>query len=244
MSSYAPDPPSRTSSRSNVSGIRSPESISGLPTGKAAHFGHFSRRRGVRTDAVDVVFQAADDYSDRISLTRAMAGDVMVAFKMNGVALPQSHGFPARTIVPGHYGMKSVQWLTDIEVVDHDYKGYYARKGWTDERSSRPPHASMSLDTGQLSQGCATRWPALPLPVREESLQSRFEPTRAPHGPTPRSKCRYPRHPGSFGTMSGSFHKTEAIRCQCERPTARALFNHPLSRMQHPTVRPGYTKSR
>ena len=85
---------------------------------------------GVRTDAVDVVFRAADEYSDSISLTRAMAGDVMVAFRMNGVALPQSHGFPARMIVPGHYGMKSVQWLTDIEAVDHDYKGYYARKGW------------------------------------------------------------------------------------------------------------------
>ena len=88
---------------------------------------------GVRSDAVDVVFRAADEYSDSIPLTRAMAGDVIVAVRMNGVALPQSHGFPARTIVPGHYGMKSVQWLTDIEVVDHDYKGYYARKGWTDE---------------------------------------------------------------------------------------------------------------
>ena len=88
---------------------------------------------GVRSDAVDVVFRAAEEYSDSIPLTRAMAGDVIVAVKMNGVALPQSHGFPARTIVPGHYGMKSVQWLTDIEVVDHDYKGYYARKGWTDE---------------------------------------------------------------------------------------------------------------
>jgi DMSO/TMAO reductase YedYZ molybdopterin-dependent catalytic subunit len=88
---------------------------------------------GVKADAVDVVFRAADEYSDSISLIRAMAGDVMIAFKMNGVALPQSHGFPARTIVPGHYGMKSVQWLTDIEVVDHNYKGYYAKKGWTDE---------------------------------------------------------------------------------------------------------------
>jgi hypothetical protein len=29
--------------------------------------------------------------------------------------------------------MKSVQWLTEIEVVDHDYKGYYQQKGWTEE---------------------------------------------------------------------------------------------------------------
>ena len=199
---------------------------------------------GVRTDAVDVVFRAADEYSDSISLTRAMAGDVMVAFRMNGVALPQSHGFPARMIVPGHYGMKSVQWLTDIEAVDHDYKGYYARKGWTDEAIIKTTSRIDVPGHGSTLQGCVTRWPALPLPVREESLRSRSEPTRAPHGPMPRSKCRYPRHPGSFGTMTGSFHKTEAIRCQCERPTARALSSHPLSRMRHPTERPEYTKSR
>lgn len=88
---------------------------------------------GAKAEAYDVVFRAADGFSDSIQLDRAMAGDVMVAYKMNGVPLPQGHGFPARVIVPGHYGMKSVQWLTEIEVVAHDYKGYYAQKGWTDE---------------------------------------------------------------------------------------------------------------
>lgn len=84
-------------------------------------------------DGYDVVFRAADGYSDSIRLDRAMAGDVMIAHTMNNVPLPAGHGFPARMIVPGHYGMKSVQWLTEIEVTDHDYKGYYAQKGWTDE---------------------------------------------------------------------------------------------------------------
>jgi DMSO/TMAO reductase YedYZ molybdopterin-dependent catalytic subunit len=88
---------------------------------------------GVQTAAYDVVFKAADGYSDSIRIDRAMAGDVMIAHKMNGVPLPLGHGFPARAIVPGHYGMKSVQWLTEIEVVAQDYKGYYAQKGWTDE---------------------------------------------------------------------------------------------------------------
>ncbi|HXH85260.1 MAG TPA: molybdopterin-dependent oxidoreductase, partial [Nitrospira sp.] len=78
-------------------------------------------------------FRAADGYSDSIRLDRAMTGDVMIAHKMNGVPLPLGHGFPARVIVPGVYGMKSVQWLTEIEVVEQDYKGYYAKKGWTDE---------------------------------------------------------------------------------------------------------------
>jgi len=88
---------------------------------------------GARPDAYDVVFRAADGYSDSVRLDRAMTGDVMIARKMNDVPLPLGHGFPARVIVPGVYGMKNVQWLTEIEIVEQDYKGYYAKKGWTDE---------------------------------------------------------------------------------------------------------------
>jgi DMSO/TMAO reductase YedYZ molybdopterin-dependent catalytic subunit len=82
---------------------------------------------------LEVVFRAADGYSDSIPLSCAMTGDVLVAHRMNGVPLPRGHGFPARIIVPGIYGMKNVQWLTEIEVVGQDYKGYYQQKGWSDE---------------------------------------------------------------------------------------------------------------
>lgn len=88
---------------------------------------------GVSARARDVVFRAADGYSDSLPMEQAMAGDVLLAVKMNGMPLPQAHGFPARIIVPGLYGMKQVQWLTEIEVVDQDYKGYYQQKGWSEE---------------------------------------------------------------------------------------------------------------
>ena len=88
---------------------------------------------GASPQAADVVFRAADGYSDSIPFARAMADDVLVAYAMNGMSLPRGHGFPARIIVPGIYGMKSVQWLTEIEVVEQDYKGYYQLKGWSDE---------------------------------------------------------------------------------------------------------------
>jgi len=77
--------------------------------------------------------EPADGYSDSFPVKRAMAGDVLVAYKMNGVSLPEAHGFPARIIVPGIYGMKHVQWLTEIELVDHDYQGYYQKQGWSDD---------------------------------------------------------------------------------------------------------------
>jgi DMSO/TMAO reductase YedYZ molybdopterin-dependent catalytic subunit len=117
---------------------------------------------GVNKKAYDVVLRAADGYSDSIRLDRAMAGDVLIAHKMNGVPLPQGHGFPARMIVPGVYGMKSVQWLTEIEVVEQDYKGYYQQKGWSDEaliktmsRIDVPGHGATVHGLTQLVQGLA-----------------------------------------------------------------------------------------
>ena len=117
---------------------------------------------GIRAEAYDVVFRAADGFTDSIRVDRAMLGDVIIAHKMNGVPLPEGHGFPARAIVPGHYGMKSVQWLTEIEVVGHDYKGYYQQKGWTEEalvktmsRIDVPSHGNTVEGLQQKVEGIA-----------------------------------------------------------------------------------------
>ena len=90
-------------------------------------------RAGMRPGVVDIVFRAAEGYTDSITLAKAMEDTTLVVFGMNGVALPREHGFPARIIVPGIYGMKNVKWLTEIEAVDHDYKGYWMVRGWSDE---------------------------------------------------------------------------------------------------------------
>ena len=87
----------------------------------------------VGSKGYDVVFRAADGYSDSLSLDQAMDGDVLIAHHMNDETLPSGHGFPARIIVPGVYGMKHVQWLSEIEVVAKDYLGYYQQKGWSDD---------------------------------------------------------------------------------------------------------------
>jgi DMSO/TMAO reductase YedYZ molybdopterin-dependent catalytic subunit len=80
----------------------------------------------------DVVMYAADDYSESIPIDRAMNYDVMLAYLMNGEPLPKVHGFPLRAITPGLYGIKNVKWLTRIELIDYDYKGYWQQRGWTD----------------------------------------------------------------------------------------------------------------
>ena len=83
-----------------------------------------------RSGALEVLLHAADGYTDTFAFDKAMDPTTMVVYRMNGEPLPQRHGFPARVVVPGLYGEKNVKWVTGIEVVDHDAKGFYEEQGW------------------------------------------------------------------------------------------------------------------
>jgi DMSO/TMAO reductase YedYZ molybdopterin-dependent catalytic subunit len=95
-------------------------------------------RAGLSGKAYDVVLEGADrgrpveppippepiTYSRSVPLDKAL-NDVLIAYAMNGVDLPHDHGFPVRAIVPGHYGMASVKWLTHIHVIEEQFQGYW-----------------------------------------------------------------------------------------------------------------------
>ena len=87
----------------------------------------------LRPGVVDLRFEAADGYTDSIPLEKALHPETLVAWAMNGEPLPHAHGFPARLVVPGIYGMKHVKWLTRIEAVTEDVLGYWEVRGWSDE---------------------------------------------------------------------------------------------------------------
>ena len=88
---------------------------------------------GIQPGVKDIVLHAADGYQESIPLAKAQDPEVLLAYRMNGAILPNNHGFPARLIVPNIYGMKNVKWLTRIEPVDHDFKGFWQQRGWSDE---------------------------------------------------------------------------------------------------------------
>jgi DMSO/TMAO reductase YedYZ molybdopterin-dependent catalytic subunit len=89
------------------------------------------RAGGAGPGAVRVVFHAVGGYTDSLPLAKALEPTTVVAYGMNDRSLPRAHGFPARIIAPGIYGMKNVKWLERIEVVDYDYQGYWQRSdGW------------------------------------------------------------------------------------------------------------------
>ncbi len=77
-----------------------------------------------------VLFRAADGYTDTIPLSKALEPTTLIAYEMNAEPLPSTHGFPARMIVPGLFGEKSVKWLTGIELVPESVAGFYEKQGW------------------------------------------------------------------------------------------------------------------
>lgn len=88
-------------------------------------------RAGVRHAATYAALRAADGYSTGIALDELMRKENFVAYRMNGAALPAAHGYPARIFIPGKFGMKQPKWLTEIELVDRPYIGYWERRGWS-----------------------------------------------------------------------------------------------------------------
>ncbi|MDP9245245.1 MAG: molybdopterin-dependent oxidoreductase, partial [Chloroflexota bacterium] len=85
-----------------------------------------------KAETYDVKLTSIDGYTDSIRIEKAMEPDTIVAYLMNGVTIPQDHGYPARLLVPNIYGMKNVKWLRSIECVTFDFLGYWMERGWSD----------------------------------------------------------------------------------------------------------------
>jgi len=96
-------------------------------------------RAGLEGDACEVVFEGADrgtpteepippgliSYARSVPREKAFQPEVLIAYQMNGRDLSRDHGYPMRAIVPGHYGMASVKWLTRIQAVRQPFQGYW-----------------------------------------------------------------------------------------------------------------------
>jgi len=93
-------------------------------------------RAGVRAGASEVVFRGADSgkvdarsepirFERSLSIENAQASEVLLAYAMNGEALPIVHGYPLRVIVPGWYAVASVKWLTEIDIIGEPFSAHY-----------------------------------------------------------------------------------------------------------------------
>jgi DMSO/TMAO reductase YedYZ molybdopterin-dependent catalytic subunit len=78
-----------------------------------------------------VEFASADGYAVAVPMTRARHPQALLALRMNDSPLPRAHGFPARIIVPGLYGMFHAKWVTRVSLRRGETLGFWQQKGWT-----------------------------------------------------------------------------------------------------------------
>ena len=86
----------------------------------------------VPTDAVFMLMESADGYTESFPL-RELTPAHLLATHLNGAPLTAPHGFPARFIFPGHYGMKQPKWVTRVRFSATDQPGYWENNGWDEQ---------------------------------------------------------------------------------------------------------------
>ena len=86
-----------------------------------------------------VRFIARDgEYFDTLSMEQLNDGYSLLADSLDGVPLPPDHGGPLRLVVPTQLGYKSVKFVSRIEVVDHQEKGYWEQRGYAVDAPVKP----------------------------------------------------------------------------------------------------------
>ncbi len=79
-------------------------------------------------------------YARSIPLDVALS-DAIIAVRMNGLPLLPKHGHPVRAVVPGHYGMDSVKWLSEVVVSAEMDPGYYQQSRYRETRGEDGLHS-------------------------------------------------------------------------------------------------------
>lgn len=131
-------------------------------------------------DGLHVAFAAPDvapeatpiqTYGSSIPLSKAMSGDVLLAWEMNDEPLPRLHGGPVRVLVPGFIGARSVKWVTGITVQPFPSQNYFQAVDYRllpadGDPDEGIPLSSLSLNGGILAPVDGATVPAGPVELR------------------------------------------------------------------------------
>jgi DMSO/TMAO reductase YedYZ molybdopterin-dependent catalytic subunit len=144
------------------------------------------KRAQPASDAAFLMLEGADSgrlFEDRstgpyvrmVPFSRGMEHSSLLAYKLNDLLLPKRHGFPARALFPGWYGMDSVKWLRRIVVMNaHDPRSDLQQSGM-DRLYNRTTHAGSEVQITPVSSiqvKSSIAWPAngLKLPSGQYSV--------------------------------------------------------------------------
>lgn len=81
--------------------------------------------RAVRFGGLDEPPPEAPRFLKSLGMDHALDGEVMIAFAMNGAALPMINGYPIRLVVPGWFSTYWIKALSSIEVLDKEDDNFW-----------------------------------------------------------------------------------------------------------------------
>jgi DMSO/TMAO reductase YedYZ molybdopterin-dependent catalytic subunit len=89
-------------------------------------------KAGVKPDANTVIFYAYDGYSTSLPLDYIEKNDILLAYGMNNVTLPEDRGYPFQLVAEDKWGYKWIKWVTKIELSNNpSYRGYWEQRGYS-----------------------------------------------------------------------------------------------------------------
>ena len=86
--------------------------------------------RQVTFNGLDTALFGGGDFVKSLDVNHALDGEVMLAYQMNGADMPMLNGYPVRLVVPGYYGTYWVKHLSEIEVIDQVYEGFWMKPAY------------------------------------------------------------------------------------------------------------------
>jgi DMSO/TMAO reductase YedYZ molybdopterin-dependent catalytic subunit len=86
---------------------------------------------GLKPGVVSLATIGADEYTTALPIEAALDPDTLVVYEMNGEPLPIEHGYPARVLVPGRYGVKNAKWIVALRPMRRDFVDWYGQRNWS-----------------------------------------------------------------------------------------------------------------
>jgi DMSO/TMAO reductase YedYZ molybdopterin-dependent catalytic subunit len=70
-------------------------------------------------------YEVEQQFGRSLSREKALSGDPLLVYALNGEPLTKHQGFPLRLLVPGWYGVANVKWVSNIHLQEEQYLGKY-----------------------------------------------------------------------------------------------------------------------
>jgi DMSO/TMAO reductase YedYZ molybdopterin-dependent catalytic subunit len=85
---------------------------------------------GIQPAAKHCMVHSFDGYYTNVSLDWLRDDDVLFAWSHDGRPLEAIHGGPLRLVVPKLYAWKSAKWVSGLELMEHDRRGFWEERGY------------------------------------------------------------------------------------------------------------------